>query len=157
MGYSYKKSDIPPIVLRRSRKGWKPLKLASQGLSLSLTSSFIRIWSLRRIIRIVADTIVKVLSTRDTATAQPRPYILSLPAYLPANATYKHQFNVWNLSKWISLGSYRWPSFFFPRRIRSWCEISLYYCLATTWPRIRVFCLFHEWAEKFAHTQISDR
>lgn len=58
---------------------------------------------------------------------------LPRPAYLSANATYKHQFNVWNLSKWISPGScFSGPSFFFPRRMRSWCEISLYYC-AVTW------------------------
>lgn len=73
---------------------------------------------------------VKVLSGRGVAGRRTIPRTLSHPAYLPANATYKHQFNVWNLSKWISLGSYRWPSFFFPRRIWSWCEISLYYCFA---------------------------
>lgn len=65
------------------------------------------------------------------ATAARR--LLLRPAYLSANATYKHQFNVWNLSKWISPGScFPGPPFFFPRWMRSWCEISLYYC-AVTW------------------------
>lgn len=67
---------------------------------------------------------------RDTTAAR---RLLLRPAYLSANATYKHQFNVWNLSKWISPGScFPGPPFFFPRWMRSWCEISLYYC-AVTW------------------------
>ena len=66
-----------------------------------------------------------------------------------ANATYKRQFNVWNLSKWISLGSYRWPSFFFHLRTRSSREISLYYCLGhsvvTYYYHYYYYRLFYQW------------
>lgn len=56
---------------------------------------------------IVADRPAEVLSVPGVATPPARRRLLPRPAYLSANATYKHQFNVWNLSKWISPGSCR--------------------------------------------------
>lgn len=56
-------------------------------------------------LRIVGDRPAKVLSVLRVAALPPRGRLLPRSAYLSANATYKHQFNVWNLSKWISPGS----------------------------------------------------
>lgn len=43
---------------------------------------------------IVADRPAEVLSVLDAATPPPQRRSLPRPAYLSANATYKHQFNV---------------------------------------------------------------
>ena len=130
-GGRYPRRSITYGVRRRRGEGWKPLKFSlERAVFVSDLVPYKNLIPRTDYTYCGRYTAVKVLSGRGVAGRRTIPRTLSHPAYLPANATYKHQFNVWNLSKWISLGSYRWPSFFFPRRIWSWCEISLYYCFA---------------------------
>lgn len=137
MPISIRKVDYSNIILirgaarQKDKRCFSLLRLFVQGNRLS-RFRFVPYKDLMprtEALYIVVDRPAEVLSFLDVVMPPAQRRSLLRPAYLSANATYKHQFNVWNLSKWISPGSYRpGPPFFFPRRMRSWCEISLYYC-----------------------------